>query len=302
MNNVRLLTPLLTFAEVAQRQSFTEAAKALGMSKSAVSQQVKRLEEHLGQQLLSRNTRGMALTAIGVRLLERCEVLHKQIDRVFEEVDSSKSMPSGPFSITLPHSLEKDVVIPALKQLCIEYPDLEPRMLVTDQALDLIKEKLDVALYFGELKDSDYRALLVGTCFERFCASPAYLQNHGLVHSLDELKNHRWIAAPWQKFGVRCFTVDDEGVTQLTLESSVKTNTFTSTVEMASSSMGVALLPDYVLYNEKRGGRLVQILPEYRGEHWALHLVHRFLGEKPVHVSRFYELVKLYFDKMAGRR
>ena len=78
MNNIKLAPLLLIFSEVAKKQSFTAAAKQLGISKSAVSQQIKRLEEAVGQQLLARNTRGMKLTPIGERLLTRSELLSDQ--------------------------------------------------------------------------------------------------------------------------------------------------------------------------------------------------------------------------------
>jgi LysR family transcriptional regulator, transcriptional activator for aaeXAB operon len=176
MNNIKMLPSLLIFAEVSKQQSFTLAAKQLGMSKSAVSQQVKRLEIQTGQQLLSRHTRGMSLTTAGEKLLSRCELLQDQVNLAFAEIDSSKETPSGVFSITIPHSLEREIVIPALSQLCIEFPNIQPRLLVSDQMQDLIKNNLDVALSFGELKDSHYRALPVGVVGEIICASAVYVQ------------------------------------------------------------------------------------------------------------------------------
>lgn len=118
MNNIRLLPSLLIFAEVAHKQSFTLAAKQFGISKSTISQQVKRLEEQIGQQLLSRHTRGMSLTAAGEKLLARCELLRDQVELAFEELNHSKQAPSGVFALTIPHSCERDIVIPALNQLC----------------------------------------------------------------------------------------------------------------------------------------------------------------------------------------
>ena len=131
MNNVKLLPSLLIFAEVAQRGSFTDAAQHLGMSKSAVSQHISRLEEQIGVQLLSRNTRGMALTAYGTKLLSRSELLKDQVALAFQELDSAEQTPSGLFSVTFPHLLEKDVVTPALAQLCKEFPRIEIKVLIT---------------------------------------------------------------------------------------------------------------------------------------------------------------------------
>ena len=209
MNNLKVLPSLLIFARVAKEQSFTQAAVQLSMSKSAVSQQVKRLEEHLGQQLLSRHTRGMSLTAAGRALLDSCELLEDQVGLVLQAVDSSKSAPSGEFAITTPHSCEKAVVIPALHQLCNEFPAIEPRVLVVDKKQDLIKNKLDVAISFGDLKDSQYRALPITTVSEVICTSHIYMRKSGPLNSLEDLVKQRWVPAPWQKSGIAVFDVAD---------------------------------------------------------------------------------------------
>lgn len=298
MNNIKMLPSLLVFAEVANNQSFTLAAQKVGMSKSAVSQQIKRLEQHLGQQLLSRHTRGMSLTAAGEKLLVRCELLQDQVNLAFDELSTTKDSPSGTFSLTIPHSCERDIVIPALNQLCIEFPGIEPKILVTDEARDLIKDNLDVAIYAGELKDSNYRAMPIGTGSEIFCATPAYVQKHGQVHTPEELQQHRWIGAPWQGSTVPVFhnsALSDK--ISVPGRYFAKTNTLPSALEMVLHDMGMALLPEFVVQTEIAKGRLVRLLPSYQGRLWPFYLVHRFHADKPIHITRFYQLVKHFFAK-----
>ncbi|WDD97508.1 LysR family transcriptional regulator [Thalassomonas actiniarum] len=298
MNNLKLLPWLLTFAEVAQRKSFTQAAKQLGLSKSAVSQQIKRLEQHLGQQLLSRHTRGMSLTGTGEKLLGRCELLQAQVDLALEEVNSSKEAPSGTFALTIPHSCERDIVIPALNQLCSEFPKIEPKILVTDEAKDLIKDKLDVAIYGGKLKDSNYRALPLGSMREVFCAAPGYISQKGLPERPEDMAAHRWISPPWQGSNITFYPNHDLGRgISMTFDAFAHTNTLPSALEMALQNMGIALLPEVALQSHIREGRLIRVLPAYQGAQWDFHLVHRFQGEKPVHITRFYQLVRHFFDK-----
>ncbi len=286
------------FAEVAKQQSFTLAARQLGMSKSAVSQQVKRLEAHIGQQLLSRHTRGMSLTAAGENLLTRCELLQDQVNLAFAEIDSVKEAPSGTFAITIPHSLERQVVIPALNQLCIEFPNIEPRLLVSDELQDLIKNKLDVALSFGELKDSHYRALPVGSVGEIICASSVYAQMHKPAKTIEDLQEHRWVAAPWQKQSVSiCKNNAISEMIDVQVKFVATTNTLSAALEMVLNDMGMALMPEFVLHSELAAGRLVRVLPTYQGRRWPFYMVHRFQAEKPIHVTRFYELVKHFFAK-----
>ncbi|VAW92490.1 hypothetical protein MNBD_GAMMA21-526 [hydrothermal vent metagenome] len=302
MNNIKLLPSLLSFAEVANRQSFTLAAKQLGMSKSAISQQITRLEQHLDQQLLSRNTRGMSLTAVGKRLLARCELLRDQVDLAVEELNHVKQSPSGPFSITVPHSCERDIVIPALHQLCIEFPQIEPTILVTDEIRDLIQDNLDVAIYGGELKDSNYRALPIGTMSEIFCATPGYVQKQGQANKPDDLQHHQMIAAPWQTSPVVIYRNDAlaEKI-PVTITYFAKTNTLHSAMEMVLQGMGVGLLPEFVLQTFFANGELVRVIPNYQGWQWPFYMVHRFRNEKPIHVGRFYQLVKHFFLKATAK-
>jgi len=298
MNNIKLLPSLLIFAEVANRKSFTQAAKQLAMSKSAISQHLKRLEQDIGQPLLSRHTRAMSLTAAGEKLLGRCELLRDQVDLAFEELTHSKQIPSGTFALTIPHACEKDIVIPALNQLCIEFPQIEPEILVTDEAKDLIQNNLDVAIYAGELKDSNYRALPIGTVKEFFCASPAYVQKHGKLTKPDDLLRHRIIATSWQQGSLAIYK--NNALTEkepVNLNYFAKTNTLPSTLEMVLYDMGVALLPEFIIQPEFTSGRLVRVLPDYQGWQWPFYMVHRFHGEKPVHITRFYQLVKYFFSK-----
>jgi len=298
MNNVKQLSSLLIFAEVANKQSFTLAAKQLGMSKSAISQQIKRLEQDIGQQLLSRHTRGMSLTAAGEKLLSRCELLRDQVDLAFEELNYSKEIPSGTFALTIPHAFEKDIVIPAINQLCIEFSQIEPEILVTDEAKDLIQNNLDVAIYGGELKDSNYRALPIGTASEIFCATPAYVQKHGQLTKTDDLLKHQLIATSWQKDFLAIYknnALTDKKL--ISLKFFAKTNTLPSALEIVLHDMGVALLPEFVIQPAVASGRLVRVLPGYQGWQWPFYMVHRFHGEKPIHITRFYQLVKHYFSK-----
>jgi len=298
MNNIKLLPSLLIFAEIVKNQSFTHAAKQLGMSKSAVSQQIKRLEADIGQQLLSRHTRGMSITATGAKLLRRCELLRDQVNLAFEELNHSKEIPSGPFSLTFPHSLEKEIVIPAISQLCTEFPQIEPNIVVSDEPKDLIKNNLDVAIYGGELKDSNYRALPIGNVSEVFCTTPAYIHKWGCLTSTDDLLKHRIISTSWQVDFLTVFK-NNESVKgdRINCNFFAKTNTLPSTLELVLRDMGVALLPKFYIQSEFLSGRLVRVLEEYQGHQWPFYMVHRFHGEKPLHIERFYQLVKHFFTK-----
>ena len=301
MNNVKLLPSLLIFAEVAKRGSFTKAAYHLSMSKSAISQHISRLEEQMGAQLLSRNTRGMSLTTNGAKLLLRSESLKDQVDLAFQELASAEEVPSGVFAITSPHVLQKSVVTPALRQLCIEFPQIEPRVVVTDEALDLINENLDVAIFAGDLPDSNYRALPIGTMTEKFFASAEYVQKSGMLEKLDDISLHHWLLTDWQHKS-QTFHDHKKQIDEIKeLLPYVRSNSLSCIVEMARQSMGIALLSSIAVESYAKGGQLTQVLKNYHGRKWPFYFVHPFRVEKPIHITRFYQLTKHFFSKASIR-
>lgn len=271
------------------------AADDLGITKSAVSQQVRLLEAELGVQLINRTTRGSSLTALGERLVVRCQLLQDQVDLVFADIVSAGIQPKGRFAVTYPHALESCVVMPALEHLCIEYPGLEPELAASDTVLDLIADKLDVAIYVGELPDSSYRALPVGTITEIFCASPLYLNRTSTPISPESLREHRWIATRWQQAKMPIFQLGDNTRLIVTLKRFAQVSTLPSAVDMALRHMGIVLLPDVVAIPLFKTGELVHIAGGFTGPHWPVHMLHAYQGEKPVHISRFHQLVRRFF-------
>ena len=303
MNNLKLLPSMLVFAEVASRRSFTQAAQKLGMSKSAVSQHLARLETQIGNQLIHRNTRGMTITAAGEKLLARTELLQDQVDLAFQEMATVEASPKGVFALTFPNLLAKDIVLPSLKQLGIEYPGLSFRIIATEDPLDLIQENLDVAIFGGNLPDSGYRALPLGNTGEILCASPDYVQSKGLPNSLKELQVHQWLKPRWHGLNVEfsegsTASQPQETVITMQLEPFIQCNSMTTLFESALQGLGIALLPQAAATNLIHQGSLVHVLPAITGRIWPFYLVHAYQEEKPVHVNRFYTLLLHYFNKV----
>ena len=298
MDNIRLLPGLMVFTEVAKSQSFTLAAKTLKMSKSGVSQHIKRLEAEIGHQLLLRNTRGMTVTAAGLRLLARSELLKGQIELALQEVSAEEQAPSGPFSITFPRSFEPTIVIPALRQLCEEFPGLHPRIIATDEPLDLISRNLDVAIFAGNPPASAYRAQPLGTLTEHFCASPDYLHQHGTPETLEDLHKHRWIATQWQENPLSLYTENTRlRPYSFTAPPFSKCESLTGVVEMTKLGMGLAFLPEITLHPHIEKNQLVSVLGDYHGPKWPVHFMHAYQGKKPLHLERFHQLVRHFFRK-----
>jgi len=297
LNNIKQLPRLLVFATVARQGSFTRAGELLGISKSAVSQQISQLESEMEVRLLNRTTRGVSLTALGEKLLQRCDLLQDQVELVFADIEEASSHPTGRFAITYPHALQTSVILPAIEQLCIEYPGLEPELIADDHPLDLVTNHIDVAIHAGELPDSTYRALPVGQMTEVFCATPLYLNRHSPIESVTDLSDHQWISTAWQSSPISVFKEGSLSSEQIQLMPFARTNTLPAAVEMAKRHLGVVLLPDVVAEPMIKNGELVRVAAEVTGPHWPLYTLHAYSQEKPVHITRFHQLVCRFFSQ-----
>lgn len=288
----------MVFAEVVKQASFTGAARQLGISKSAVSQQIKALEADMGIRILNRTTRGVSTTALGEKLLSRCHILKDQVDLVLKDIANAEKNPQGRFAITLPHSLESNIVMPAIAQLCLEYPGIEPEIIVSDSSLDLVENNLDVAIHAGELPDSSYRALPIGTVTEIFCASPLYLNKNITPTKLTDLAKLKWISTSWQKQKMPIYDIKTKEKKIIELNQFSKVNNFPSALSMALRHLGIVLLPDNVAKPLIKSGELVHIMPRFSGPIWSLHTVHAYQREKPIHLTRFHQLICNYFNDL----
>lgn len=145
------------------------------------------------------------LTALGEKLLIRSELLSDQLNLTFQELESAKEQPSGRFKVSVPPFFEKGIIVPALAQLCVEYPQIQPEVVVTGKWQDLIEHDLDATIFGGNLQDSNYRALSIGKVAEVFCASSPYIKKHGQLDSMHDLLKHNFIATPWQQNVLQLF-------------------------------------------------------------------------------------------------
>ncbi|MGI9277043.1 MAG: LysR family transcriptional regulator [Endozoicomonas sp.] len=309
MNKLKQLPRLLVFAEVAHKGSFTQAARHLNITKSAVSQQIRALEQELNVQLLNRTTRGVAPTALGKQLLQRSQSLQEQVDLIFSDIASAGHNPSGRFAITFPHSLQSRVIMPALEQLCIEYPNLEPHLVASDQQLDLVSHNLDMAITCGDLPDSTYRALPIGSMTEVFCATPLYISRYGSPETLEQLAQSSCILTSWQKpvmylqdkANGRASNSSSDNISsnsrvRVHMHPAAQVNTLASALEMVQRHFGIALLPDVIARPLISSGEVLAVLPDFTGPDWPVWSLHAYQQEKPVHVTRFHQLASRFFE------
>jgi len=238
----------------------------------------------------------LSLTSIGEKVLKRSLILQDQVDLLFNDIEEAGETPKGKFSITYPHSLQSTVILPAVKQLCTEFPGLEPELIADDHTKDLISNNIDVAIHIGELPDSSYRALPVGNLTEIFCATPLYLNKSPTISTTEDLCKHRWIANSWQNTTMKINNVNNNQSENITLTRFAKTNTLLTTVEMTLQHMGIALVPNILAKPLIDSGELIHIVKHVTGPQWPIYTLHAYQHEKPIYLTRFHQLVCRFIE------
>ena len=195
------LTGLIAFARAGSLGSYTAAARSLSISPSAVSKSIQRLEQRLGLSLFTRTTRSLALTPEGRELHERAVRLLRDAEEIEQVALSARSEPSGLLRIAAPLPIGVHVIAPSLPAFRMRYPNVTIDLRLNDEVIDIIAERIDVAVRIGELADS--RLLSRRLAPYRLCAfaSPAYLANHGTPMHPDDLEAHQTVNFRYQNTG-----------------------------------------------------------------------------------------------------
>ena len=282
MNNQMDFNEIAVFVKVVQAGSFSAAARQLEVPISTVSTRVARLEQRLGVTLLQRTTRRLNLTEAGALFFEQAATGLSYLLEAESALDASRQQPQGVLKVTAPADLGDVLLADLVAQTQASYPQLRVELLLTERYVDLVAEGMDVAIRTGELQDSTLIAKSLGTIQWALFASPAYLQRHAPLTAPMDLANHDCIQ--FTPMGRQQWTLHN-GATQLRLPLTGQTmvNSIGVVRAMAEQGMGVALLPTYMCQTAMRLGTLQAVLPAWRGQADALHLVYpgqRFMPPK----------------------
>jgi len=186
------LKRIRTFIKVVQAGSFSAAAREES-SVSSIARHVQTLEDEFGARLLNRNSRGLSLTEAGQRFYERALASVAELDNAISELKSAQESVSGTLRVSLRPEEGMNTVVPALPRLLEKYPDLKIDVVLTNERRELVSNKLDVALWLGELPDSDIIARRLSLSRRVICGSRAYFEKHGIPEHPEDLRDHQCI-------------------------------------------------------------------------------------------------------------
>lgn len=258
------LNRLAVFAALVEAGSFTAAAERLGMTKSRVSQQLAALEGELGVTLVLRTTRRMALTSAGEQFHTDSLRLLDEARAAIARVGAARSTPSGLLRVTAAGDYAPAVIAPALATFKEAYPQVEIDLVATDRIADPIAERFDLSIRVGWLRDSSLRAARLTSFKQRLVAAPAYLAARGAPAHPRDLARHEWVALSALRSPLRwTFAARTGARTSVRLHSTMQTNSTLTVHAFVRAGVGLSVLPDYLVDEDLRNGRLVRVLPRY---------------------------------------
>ncbi|NJD30901.1 MAG: LysR family transcriptional regulator [Gammaproteobacteria bacterium] len=185
------LIAMRVFTRVAERGSFAQAADELDISRAAASAHVAALEKHLGARLLNRTTRRVSLTAEGTDYLRRARRILDEIRDAEETLRGTRSKPQGLLRVDVPVAFGRYLLLPALPEFTRRYPGIELDLRLNDRVVDMVAERVDVAVRVGGLRQAGMVARRIAHVNIVTCASPTYLADHGELSTPDDLREHR---------------------------------------------------------------------------------------------------------------
>lgn len=257
------LNRVQTFLAVVDAGSFTKAADTLGISKAMVSQHIKALEEALAVTLLLRSTRAIALTEAGQAFYDDFKVIVSDVESAFDNVMQRHNGVAGRLRISTTAEYGERFILPLLPAFAARYPALSLSYETDSSLSDLIAERLDLVVRLGTLPDSNLRSRTLGEYAIELVASPGFLGRHALGKP-DDLAGVPWIANSNLQNPTRwmLLSADGENVSVGGV-AAYQSNAAQGVRAMALASLGVAVLPAWLIEQDLANGSLQRVLPDY---------------------------------------
>ncbi|MGX7704254.1 LysR substrate-binding domain-containing protein [Methylobacterium sp. Gmos1] len=251
------------FVQVARRGSFASAAKALRCTPSAVSRAVARLEARLGVGLIRRTTRAMTLTAEGELYLARAGELIAEFDAIEESFGRDAAQPSGLLRVNASVPFGTRVILPVLPRFLAGQPRMRVDLALTDDVVDLVEARADVAIRIGPLRDTSLRAKLLGRSRLAVVAAPAYLDARGTPAHPDALADHNCLNFSFRRSLDTWPFLVDGAVSQRPVHGNFFGNSGEVVRLMALGGAGLARLARFHVDEDIAAGRLVTVLEDF---------------------------------------
>lgn len=263
------------FVAVAEAGGFSPAARRLGVSPPVITRNVAALEEHLGALLFERTTRKVRLTEAGERYLLDCKRLLTELQDAEQSVSGAHAAPRGLISVTASVMFGRMFVAPIFVDFLRRHPQVSGRMLLSDQIVDLLDERLDVAVRIAKLSDSSLRAIKVGVVRRVVCASPKYLTKHGTPRTPQDLAEHACFVFGAER-ATPAWAFEHRGKPlSFRPRAALLANSSEVGIDAAVHGAGVTRALSYMVASHVHGRRLRVVLEDYEAEPIPVQVIYR---------------------------
>lgn len=256
---------LRLFVEVARRGNFAATARDRNIDPSSVSRAISLLEDEIGVRLLQRSTRRVALTEAGKIFLGHMISLVSEFDQARDEARGVSTGPSGTLRLTASVAFGNTCLVPLLPEFRERYPEVKLEVVLSDSILDLVTERIDLAIRLVRHVDADFIAVKLFDTQYRVCASPAYLNAKNTPRVPEDLQQHKCLLFALPEFRSRWSFRDSQGtIREVPVHGDVTILNALALRACALAGMGPVLLANWLIDEDIEQGRLVNLFPEYR--------------------------------------
>ena len=294
MTELADLNDIAVFVRVAQLESFSGAARALGMPVSTVSRKVAALEQRLGATLLQRTTRKLSLTAQGRAYFDQCSEPLSHLYDAEHAITQTQKKPEGVLRLSGPVMLEQEPFYAFLSSFLERHPGIQFDLYLTNLFLDLIAENVDVAIRFGDLKDSGLVGQRVGRSVRYLVASPRYARTHLLPSRPDDLNQHLCVLINARNNETEWHLVNGRKTAKVHVRGAVAARDFHVVTAFALRGHGIAFLPSSYCDAHIARGKLVRVLPEWSSPEIFVHAVYPTRRFVPARLKVFLDELKAW--------
>ena len=266
---------MILFVQVVEEGSFSRVAEKLSLTNSVVSKRIARLEENLNTQLLYRTTRKLSLTDAGRALYNKAKIAKSAFQEAENSVTGYGEDMKGHIRITMPVVSANFIFSEAIAEFCKQHPEVSVELQITNRLVDLIEEGFDLALRTAVLEDSSLIARRLIDSQWIICATPAYLKQHGTPQTPEQLQNHECLVYKFDNTANSTWPLYIDGKEQLiSVHGRFHSNHLSAIKQAALSDLGIAFLPQVLIYEEIQKNTLTQILQCFTSKKLGLYAVY----------------------------
>tara|TARA_R110000868_G_scaffold189695_2_gene433071 strand:+ start:114493 stop:115389 length:897 start_codon:yes stop_codon:yes gene_type:complete len=251
------------FLAVAKHHNFSKAGKELGMTGSAISKQIQKLENRLDVTLFQRTTRNVTLTEEGAIYQERAHRAISDLQEAENFIQEMKTCPTGILKVSIPMSFGLQYMTKPIADFANKYPDVKLEVDFDDRKVDILAESYDLAVRIGSLEDSSFISRKIADCPVLICATPKYLTKYGKPKNIEQLKDHKTLIFTKHSQNTAWAYKYENKNGSIVLNPCLKANNGEMLLASCLQNVGICALPIFMVSKYIKSGELIHILPEY---------------------------------------